>query len=140
MKISKIYLAAIFLLLAFAVSAFAGRFGSNFPGDITPPYAPQLLFPITEDIDLTGKNVLEFKWVPCSSIDIASYDFRLYEGYQTFEANLILKKIINSPLSSFKLDSSKFEIDQVYTWVLRSITIGGQKSDKSFSSFKIIKK
>jgi len=101
---------------------------------------PDLFYPITDDIDLKGKPYLEFKWRRSDFVYTRSYDFRLYKGYQTIASNLILKRIISANDYPFKVESLVFDSNQAYTWVLRQITLSGRKSDKSFSSFKIIKK
>jgi len=105
----------------------------SFPG-------PDLFYPIADDIDLKGAPYLEFKWRRSDFVYTRSYDFRLYKGYQTVASSLILKRIITTDEYPFKVESLVFDPGQVYTWVLRQITLNGRKSDKSFSSFKVIKK
>jgi len=108
-------------------------FGQSFPG-------PRLLYPVTDHIDLTGQDYLEFKWERSDFVNTRSYDFRLYKGYNTVQSTLILKKNVSSTEYPVKIEASTFEINQVYTWVLIRVAFNGNKSDKSFSSFKIIKK
>ena len=110
-----------------------GGLNQSFPG-------PELFSPITDDIDLKGEPYLEFKWRRSDFVYTRNYDFRLYKGYQTIASNLILKRIISTDEYPFKVESLVFDPDQVYTWVLCQITLNGRKSDKSFSSFKVIKK
>lgn len=110
-----------------------GVFSRSFPG-------PRLLYPVTDNIDLKGEAYLEFKWERSNFVDTRSYDFRLYKGYNTTQPNLILKRSVSATEYPIKVESSTFEINQVYTWVLVQVSFGGNKSDKSFSSFKIIKK
>lgn len=110
-----------------------GGTNQSFPG-------PDLFYPVTDDIDLKGGPYLEFKWRRSDFTSTRSYDFRLYKGYQTIASNLILKRVISLDDYPFKVESLVFDPNQAYTWVLRQITLNGRKSDKSFSSFKIIKK
>ena len=118
---------------AASLSTDLGGLNQSFPG-------PELFYPVTDNVDLKGVLYLEFKWRRNDSVYTRNYDFRLYKGYQTIASNLILKKIISTDEYPFKVESLVFDLNQVYTWVLRQITFDGRKSDKSFSSFKIIKK
>lgn len=110
-----------------------GGFSQSFPG-------PDLFSPVTDDIDLSGEDHLEFKWRRSDLVYTRSYDFRLYRGYQALAGNRILKKNIPAQEYPFSIPSEEFETGQVYTWVLIQVLNDGKKSDKSFSSFKIIKK
>lgn len=99
-----------------------------------------LLYPTTDNIDLTGKEYLEFKWERFHLVQTDYFDFRLYKGYQTTASNLILKQRFSPAEYPIKVAASMFEQGQVYSWVLVQVFNSGQKSDRSFSSFKIIKK
>ena len=57
-----------------------------------------------------------------------------------YAANLIHKENLPADASSLKIDSALLEDGKVYTWSLIRISYAGYKSDKSFNSFKIIKK
>jgi len=120
-------------LLASNLSFDIGGFNRSFPG-------PDLFYPITDDIDLKGSAYLEFKWRRSDFAYTRSYDFRLYRGYQTLADNLILKKSIPVEEYPLNISSGEFETGQVYTWVLIQVLNDGRKSDRSFSSFRIIKK
>ena len=111
----------------------SGGFNQAFPG-------PDLFSPITDDIDLSGKEYLEFKWRRSDFAYTQSYDFRLYRGYHTAAGSLILKRIIPPQEYPVNIPSEVFEAGQAYTWVLIQVLNDGRKSDKSFSSFKIMKK
>ncbi len=102
--------------------------------------APRLLYPVTDDIALAQKDSLEFRWARNGIIDTESFDFRIYKGYNTTADNLIFKQMFSADVYPIKVPASLFENGQVYTWVLIRIVMGGQKSDKGFSSFKIISK
>ena len=101
---------------------------------------PMLLSPVTENIVLTGKEFLEFKWWRVELVWTDHMIFKLYKGYNTTLPNLILKKEAGAFDYPIKIPASQFEENQVYTWVIQQVFTGGRKSDKSFSSFTIIKK
>jgi len=101
---------------------------------------PTLLYPITDNIVLSGKDYLEFKWIRYYFVQTEYFDFRLYKGYNTIAANLIFKQKFTSNEYPISIPKALFEENQVYTWVLVLLFYDGRKSDKSFSSFKIIKK
>lgn len=102
---------------------------------------PFLLSPVTENIDLSGKDSLDFQWERRNYIRISHYEFRLYKGYDMSASTRILKqKILPGVTAPFKMDAGQFEVNQVYAWSLRIVFTSGMKSDYSFSSFKITKK
>lgn len=129
-------LSAIFLIFSvFSPFVYCSVFErenlDSFPG-------PTLLSPTTDNIDLKGKDDLEFRWEITNLGQTDNFDFRLYKGYDTTASNLIYKKQYSVSELPIKISASLFTADQVYTWVLGQVFIGGNKSDKSFSSFKII--
>lgn len=132
---------AIILIFIFSLilPVFAGdiRFSGSFGGFNSPP-EPRLLYPIYEIAVLSGKEALEFRWMN-DFIQVDHFIFRLYKGYNMYAADVIYKKDISGNDSSFKVDSNLFEDGQVYTWSLIQVALGGEKSDKSFNSFKVIK-
>ncbi len=139
MKLIRAVCAALLLVgagcaaVSYAGMLFKGS-GSNFvPG-------PTLLSPVTEDIVLTGKDFLEFKWIRTDLVRTDHFDFRLYKGYAATASNRIFKQQFLAAQYPVKLPVSMFEAGQVYTWVLIQVYLGGEKGDKSFSSFKIIEK
>jgi len=135
--IVAVFLGLVFSLIIFQVNSYArrGGFGTfdSFPG-------PQLVFPLTDDIALDGKNSLVFKWICRDAARTDFYDFRLYKGYNMVESTLLMKKNVSGDTCSFEVSADLLEENQVYTWSLKRVFISGEKSDKSFSSFKIIKK
>lgn len=144
----KIFLAFIVMMSfilsdLFNMGAHAARGGriSRFAGDEFVP-EPRLIAPVTETVDLTGKASLEFKWSPHegSAIDRDYYDFRLYEGYDMLESSLVFKKKVSPREFSITIPSETFKDGQSYTWSLRQVYTGSEKSRKSTQSFKIIKK
>jgi hypothetical protein len=138
-KLTKPAALLLFALLfsSFPVVATALN-GINSKGMFISLPAPWLLEPVTDKIDITGKDALEFKWKPDLSVNTDYYDFRLYKGYDMLASTLILKQKLEGNVSSFKVKAETFENGQVYTWSLRRVILSGEKSDKSFSSFKIV--
>ncbi len=106
--------------------------------DFSP--GPRLLYPVTDNIKLEGARQLEFKWERPDILKVKYYDFKLYKGYNTVASNVIFSKRISYNECPLKLDISLFEVGQVYAWAVVSIFDTGQKSDKSYSSFKITEK
>lgn len=109
-------------------------------GNLSFMPGPRLLSPVTDDIDSSGKEVIEFRWLAGNLARTDYFDFRLYKGHKTTAAELIFKQRYSVHELPVKIPVSMFETDQVYAWVLIQVFLGGEKSDKSFSSFKIIKK
>jgi hypothetical protein len=131
------------LLALCAVFVFCvPRADARMPGQWNHDFFPgsYLLYPVTDHIDLAGKEYLEFKWERGALAFTDCFDFRIYKGYDTVGANLIFKQRFSPAEYPVKVPSSMFEINQVYTWVLVQVFTSGQKSDRSHSSFKIIKK
>ncbi len=102
---------------------------------------PYLLSPTKENIDLTGKKELEFKWDPHEQgLGFRQYyDFRLYKGRNEYADSLIFKKQVPPDEYQIKVPSEIFKDGQVYTWALRQVYDQG-KSPRSYYSFKVFKK
>jgi hypothetical protein len=135
LKKLKVALMILFFILPLFCS-YAGMWdrdmGSPVPG-------PKLLYPVTGNIDSSGKDNLEFRWEQVNEVDTQFYDFRLYEGYNTTEENLVFKKEFSASDYPIKVAITMFEKNKIYTWTLIQVFRGGRKSDRSFSSFKIVK-
>jgi hypothetical protein len=131
-KISIVLLIIVFLPLGVI---FARGRGSS----LDTPDAPEFIRPISENIDLDGESSLEFKW-RVSNWDISYCEFKLYKSYVTSEDNLIVSQNIPSTETSFQVEASKLEVGQVYTCVLRVVGLSGEKSDRTFQSFRIASK
>ena len=112
---------------------FAGRRADFIP-------AERLLYPVTDDIDLSGKDYLEFRWIVTDLARTDYFDFRLYKGYNTTGKNLIFKKRFPADAIPVRLTASLFEKNQVYTWTLEQVFNNGYKGDKSSSPFRIAHK
>jgi hypothetical protein len=132
----KLNLIICSLLFIFTCPSYCGAKNASFYAEA----GPMLFSPVTEDIDLNGKVTLEFKWWRVELPWTDRFIFKLYKGYNTTASNLILKQEYSWTEYPIKIPASQFEENQVYTWVLVQVFNGGRKSDKSFSSFKIIKK
>lgn len=129
----------IFLLILFIFTPYSySRMYTSRNSEFIP--GVRLVYPTTDDIVLAGKDYLEFRWERINSATIDHYDFRLYKGYNATADNLILKQNFPSDTYPIQIPASQFEEGQVYTWSLMQVLYGGGKSDRSFSSFKIIKK
>ncbi|MFQ5952502.1 MAG: hypothetical protein ACE5JK_03750 [Candidatus Omnitrophota bacterium] len=122
---------------AFSQITFTGRLR----GRADPVPAPRLLAPLTEEVALSGKDKLEFRWSPHegSRIERKYYDFRLYKGYNMVESTLVFKKRVPAGKYKIYLDLGLFEPGQIYTWSLRQVYRIGGKSRRSFHSFRAIK-
>lgn len=122
------------LVFASSLAGFRDR------GTFFFPPAPRLIYPVTDVVTLAGNGNFEFKWDINDFVETYSYDFRLYKGYETVESNLILKETLPYYKDSLKVKAGLLQDNQVYTWTLSRAALGGRKSDRSFISFKIIKK
>ncbi len=102
---------------------------------------PGLISPVTEEVDLRGKDSLEFKWMSYASevMHRRNYEFKLYEGRDMYADGLIEKQLLPNNTYSIKIDAKTFENDKAYTWALRQIAMDGVRGDWSYSSFKITK-
>ena len=129
----------IFFMILFVFTSYADtRIKVGINADFIPGLT--LVSPTTDDISLTGKDYLEFKWERSGIPATDHYDFRIYKGHDTTEANLIFKK--DFPINTYPIQvgASLFSENQVYTWMLMQVFYNGRKSDRSYSSFKIISK
>ena len=108
--------------------------------DLAPE--PRLLAPIKEEVDLTGKDSLEFKWSPFEGQmwERRFYDFRLYKGYQLITSAEMYVQRVDPKKYSVVLAASLFEDGQIYTWAVRQVYYDLRKSDAVSVSFKVIKK
>jgi hypothetical protein len=136
MKIAAASLLILFLTASVFAQSF-GRIDATGFSDFRP--GPVLLYPTIDVIDITGLDSLEFKWERDAS-DTHHYVFKLYKGYNMYADDLILSQDIGSSEISFKVDPGRFENEQVYTWSLVQVSFTGSRSDKSSSTFKVLKK
>lgn len=101
---------------------------------------PRLMSPTTEDIDLSGKDNLEFRWQRPGPQFLNYLEFKVYKGYQTIDTTLLVKN--NYPGNQYPIyvPSSTFEAGQVYSWTMRYVLSTGQKSRRTSATFTVVKK
>lgn len=139
MRLAKNSLILFCLIGLLAIPAFAFEIGRGINSFTEGPPPPRLLAPIGETIDLTGKDTLEFRWIWDNAAVLDGYEFRVFKGRDTTQANLIYKTGLSRDTSSLAMEADRFENGQVYTWTLKAVSLGGQKSDPSSNSFRVIK-
>jgi hypothetical protein len=132
-----IILAAAILIFISPITSEANFYDVNYTESVP---GPTLIYPITDNIDLSGKDKLEFKWMLGGLANTRYYEFKIYRGYNMYGQYLIYKAQAPADIQEYSVSVSNFEAGQVYTWSIRQVFITGRKSDKSFSSFKIIRK
>jgi len=136
----KIALFTMILILCLSDFSFAATvsfsYGMNSYRD---PIAPRLRYPINETVILAGDSPLEFSWWN-DLMNTRGFILKVYKGYNMYGANLILKEELSQGASSYIGQRDLFKDGQVYTWSLVRVSNDGFKSDRSFNSFKIIKK
>ena len=140
MNCKRIATIAIALALLTVVASFAGSFSFTLDGAAYNNLpAHRLRYPINEIAILTVNDPLEFKWWN-DLVGMRGFTLKVYKGYNMYAANLMYKEDLPAEASSFKIKSDLFEDGQVYTWSLVRISFTGYKSERSFNSFKVIKK
>jgi hypothetical protein len=137
----KSVLAVLVIGILIVSCAFAQGFGIRVGGTRDYVPEPRLLSPVTETVDLTGKDILKFRWSPHegSRFDRKYYDLRIYKGFDMVQSTLIYKQKVYAGTYEMDVPSDLFESGSVYTWSLRQIYRGGNKSWRSFYSFRVIK-
>lgn len=136
----KIILILVLCLVATA-QASEGRMGVvEAPSAVSVP-PPVLLQPRSEQVDLAGKEFLEFKWSPHEGASGFRdyYDFRIYNGYKTVEETLFFKEKLAPDTYQYNIKAEKFRDGAVYTWTMRQVYTDGRKSPLAHQSFKVIR-
>jgi hypothetical protein len=137
MKILMIILVLVLLpILAIQATPVSFSFEAGGYNDVPQP---RLRYPIYDSVILTKGQPLEFQWWN-DVRQTRGFIFKIYKGYNMYAANLVRKNELSADVSSIKIDSGLFVEGQVYTWSLIRVSFNGYKSDKSFNSFKVIKK
>ena len=129
-------IAALLLITNFPLDSYGVNKVRIFDSDS----GPYLIYPATEDITLKGKDFLEFRWERAGGVRLDHFEFKLYKGYETIASTLMFKQNFPREIYPIRIPAGQFESNQVYTWSLRQVFMNGEKSDRSFSSFKIIEK
>ncbi len=101
---------------------------------------PELFYPVTENIDLSGREFLEFKWRITEPVVTELYIFKLYKGYNTVDSTLIRRLEVRIRDYPVRIPVKDLEAGQVYTWSLQQVVFTGFKSDRSYGTFKIVAK
>ena len=128
------------LTFSFILPCPAGSVSFNLSGgEYNYVPEPRLRYPIYESVTISNNQPIEFSWWNNVS-NTSGFILKLYKGYQMYADNLMLKENLPVDTSSFEVKADLFEAGQVYTWSLVRISFAGYKSDKSFNSFKVIKK
>jgi hypothetical protein len=102
-------------------------------------FEPRLKYPIYDNVNINSDQPLEFSWWN-DWTDTRGYILKAYQGYNMYADKLILKENLPAHLVSFKAEADLFKPGKVYTWSLVRISSAGYKSDKSYNSFKVVKK
>lgn len=140
MKNTRIAVIAAVFVLSFGLALFAGTLSFTLDeGGYNSVPEPRLRYPIYDTVTLTGNNPLEFQWWN-SYVGVSGFIFKIYKGYNMYAADLIHKEDLPGEANSVKIRPELFEAGRVYTWSLIQISNAGYKSDRSFNSFKVIKK
>jgi len=130
----------ILFIFTFNVISLAGTVSFTLDsGQYNSPPEPRLRHPIYDTVIIENDQALEFGWW-IDSTDTGGFILKIYKGYNMYADNLILKENLPADVDSFKVKTDLFEDGKVYTWSLIRTSLSGYKSDKSFNSFKIIKK
>ena len=129
-------IAALLLIFNLPVNSYAANKIRIFDSDS----GPYLIYPATENITLKGKDFLEFRWQRAGGVKLDHYEFKLYKRYEAIASNLIFKQKFPRDVYPISIPAKLFENNQIYTWSLRQAFMNGDKSGRSFSSFKIIEK
>ncbi len=108
-------------------------------------FAPEvrLMYPISDEVDLTGQKELVFRWSPFEGELFRRnyYEFCLYKGYGQYESDIIVNEHVKPAVYSFSVNAEIFEDGQVYTWSIRQVyTDMAFKSNATYNSFKVSKK
>src|SRR5512135_627842 len=135
-KAAAITLFGFFCFLSMVWAREEGMLGGGFT---RMPAPARLISPLSDKVDLSGKDVLEFKWWDGPDA-IDHTEFRLFKGYQMRAGDLIEKRTLTARITSVKIKAKIFQDGEAYSWSVIRVAFGGEKSDKSVSSFKVTKK
>ncbi|MCA9407812.1 MAG: hypothetical protein KC733_03920 [Candidatus Omnitrophica bacterium] len=100
-------------------------------------FTPFLYGPCTDNISITDKNFLEFHWKPVNDTVFMGYELKIYEGLKTRKEHLIFSQMIPGAVRATPIEIRLFQPGHTYSWELRQIYFGGEKSRRAYCSFKI---
>jgi hypothetical protein len=136
----KIALAVIIFTLCLSSICMAASVSFSYGfNDYDDPIPPRLRYPINEIAVLPPGEPLEFSWWN-NLTDTRKFILKIYKGYNMYADNLIVKEELSQSASTYNANSGLFNDGQVYTWSLIRVTGAGYKSDRSFNSFKVVRK
>jgi len=107
--------------------------------DYDDPIPPRLRYPINELAVLPPGEPLKFSWWN-DVTDTRKFILKIYKGYNMYADNLIVREELPQSAAIYNASSALFNDGQVYTWSLIRVTGAGYKSDRSFNSFKVVRK
>jgi hypothetical protein len=107
--------------------------------------SPTLVAPLTETVDISGLEKLEFRWKPADvPFDVFCYLFSIYQSTDMSQKNEVYSDQVSGLDTSTEVSSDNFEDGGVYTWVVKEVNNTPSSSlifsDPVYASFKIIKK
>ncbi|MEA3489666.1 MAG: hypothetical protein U9R44_04945 [Candidatus Omnitrophota bacterium] len=142
MIMKKLYLGIFVVSVLTAPLVFSQAIGLRSGRNMDYVPEPRLISPVTQEVVLTGKEDLEFRWSPHEGRGSGLrkyYDFRIYKGYEMVESTRIYRKKTPGDKDRIDVSADLFENGQIYTWSLRLGYKGIGKSTRSYQSFKTVK-
>ncbi|MDD5432088.1 MAG: hypothetical protein PHO70_03775 [Candidatus Omnitrophica bacterium] len=103
---------------------------------------PKLLYPVNDEVDLTDKDFLEFHWAMYATdlVNRRHSVFRLYEGEDAKEINLIFQKRLPPNITKIKIDTALLDDAKTYTWSVEQFYLKDQGRGTASAFFKVTKK
>ena len=132
----NIWLAVLCLLCA--APGVAGAMQANHGGHTVPQPRQVAPVPDKDEVLVVDGPTVRFAWT--AHVETARqkhFDFRIYRGHETVESGLFVN--VKTKKLETDVKSDLFEDGKTYTWSVRQIYDQGDKSDRSFSSFKVRK-
>lgn len=125
--LKKIYAIAVFAMFPFAVS-----------GNFAQIAQPRIIAP-TGTVDISGKDMVEFKWyydIRSSQGQGGSYEIEIYKAGMMVQSNMVYEQKVPFGRDTLQVDAKLFQPGQGYSWQIRFIKYDLRKSDWAISSFK----
>jgi hypothetical protein len=126
--IKKLGILAAFAMFPFAVS-----------GNYAEVAQPRIISP-TGQVDISGKDTLEFKWyydTRSTQAQGGSYEIEIYKAGMMVQSNMVYEQKVAFGQDTLQVDSKLFQPGQGYSWQIRFIKYDLRKSDWVISSFKV---
>jgi hypothetical protein len=122
-----------------AVAAFA-MFPFAVSGNFAEVPSPRIMQPTGDNLDLRGKDTIEFKWyynVRGAEGQGGSYEIEIYKAGMMVQGNMVYEQKVPFGQDTLQVDAKLFRPGQVYSWQIRFIKYDLRKSDWAISSFKV---